>query len=92
MYYAELEELVRYRCLAPWFSTNIDYNGEVYFCADYPDYSIGNIMENDLLKIYNDSKAVKYRKALKESPNGLFPACNRCYQLMLCGQPWPGFA
>ncbi|URA10961.1 radical SAM/SPASM domain-containing protein [Thermospira aquatica] len=84
-YYANLDHLVRDKCTAPWFSVNINYNGDVHFCADYPDYILGNIMQEDILDIYNNERARTFRKALRESPHGIFPGCRRCYQLMLCG-------
>lgn len=84
-YYSDLSMLVEDHCAAPWFSANIDYNGDVHFCADYPDYVIGNIKEDKFFDIYNNEKAVRFRKALRKSPAGIFPACKRCYQLMLCG-------
>lgn len=90
-YYSDLRAVVQDRCAAPWFSVNINYNGDVHYCADYPDYIIGNIKEKSIKEIYNSSKAIKFRKALKASPNGLFPACNRCYQLMLCGNKVKGY-
>jgi radical SAM protein with 4Fe4S-binding SPASM domain len=90
-YYSDLRMLVEDHCAAPWFSVNINYNGDVHFCADYPDYIIGNIKEEKLWNIYNNERAIKFRKALKKSPHGLFPACNRCYQLMLCGRHLKGY-
>lgn len=84
-YYSDLEAIVRDKCIAPWFSVNINYNGDVHFCADYPDYIIGNIKNDKLADIYNSEKARAFRKALHDSPAGIFPACRRCYQLMLCG-------
>ncbi len=86
LYYSDLEVLVQDRCSAPWFSANVHYNGEVYFCADYPDYSIGNIKDSPMLELYNNERAREFRLGLKNSPHGIFPACRRCYQLMLCGQ------
>ncbi len=91
IYYAELETIVRDRCFAPWFSVDINYNGDVHFCADYPHYIIGNIMKENLLDIYNNERARKFRTVLKNSPNGIFPACTRCYQLMLCGRRRRGY-
>ena len=85
-YYNDLSAIVMDRCLAPWFSTNINYNGDVHFCADYPDYVVGNILQDNIVNIYNNKKAIKFRKALKRAPHGLFPACRRCYNLMLCGR------
>jgi radical SAM protein with 4Fe4S-binding SPASM domain len=91
IYYSQLTTIVRDKCAAPWFSVNIDYNGDVHFCADYPDFTIGNIMDGPLREMYNNERAVKFRKALKSSKHGIFPACTRCYQLMLCGEKCPGF-
>lgn len=90
-YYSELELLVQDKCAAPWFSVNVNYDGEVYFCADYPEFSIGNIRTQTMKEIYNGPRAVKFRKALKSNPHGVFPACKRCYQLMLCGDKCKGF-
>lgn len=89
-YYSNLSTLVRDRCSAPWFSVDINYDGGVHFCADYPDYYIGNIKDSKIMDIYNSDRAVKFRRLLKSSPNGLFPGCRRCYQLMLCGRRKPG--
>ncbi|RPJ08309.1 MAG: radical SAM protein [Spirochaetaceae bacterium] len=91
VFHSELETPVRDKCTAPWFSVNINYNGDVHFCADYPDYVIGNIKEEKLWDIYNNEKAIKFRKGLKAQPDGLFPACKRCYQLMLCGHRKKGY-
>jgi radical SAM protein with 4Fe4S-binding SPASM domain len=82
---------VRDKCLAPWFSVNINYNGDVHFCADYPDYITGNIKDENIQDIYNNEKSVKFRKVLKNSPDGLFPACKRCYQNNLWGHRRRGY-
>jgi radical SAM protein with 4Fe4S-binding SPASM domain len=90
-YYSDLDVFVRDNCTVPWSSTNIDYNGDVHFCADYPDYVIGNIMEDSFFNIWNNERAQSFRKALKESPRGMFPGCVRCYQAMLCGHRCAGY-
>jgi radical SAM protein with 4Fe4S-binding SPASM domain len=90
-YYAELEIPVRTHCSVPWSQANIDYDGDVHFCADYPDYVLGNIKEQPFFEIYNGNRAIRFREALKESPNGIFPGCVRCYQNMLCGKKVKGF-
>ncbi|HOV64070.1 MAG TPA: radical SAM protein [Spirochaetia bacterium] len=91
IYYGDLETPVRTRCPIPWSQVNIDYNGDVHFCADYPDYVIGNITEDNFFSIFNGEKAIRFRKALKETPNGMFPGCIRCYQNMLFGKKIRGF-
>jgi len=85
-YYSKLDVLLRDRCICPWVHVNIDYNGDVHFCGDYPDFVIGNLKDDSFMNIYNNDKAVRFRNALKNSPNGIFPMCTRCYQLMLLGR------
>jgi radical SAM protein with 4Fe4S-binding SPASM domain len=90
-YYADLDVIVRDQCVVPWSQANIDYNGNVHFCADYPDYVLGNIMEDKFFDIFNNERAQRFREALKSSPNGIFPGCVRCYQNMLCGHRRKGY-
>jgi radical SAM protein with 4Fe4S-binding SPASM domain len=90
-YYSQLDVAVRDYCKVPWFMVNIDYNGDVHFCADHPDYVIGNIKEKSINEIYNGERSQKFRNALRTSPDGIFPGCKRCYQIMLCGRRRKGF-
>lgn len=90
-YYSQLDVAVRDYCKVPWFMVNIDYNGDVHFCADHPDYIIGNIREKSIFEIYDGERARKFRNALRTSPDGIFPGCKRCYQIMLCGRRRKGF-
>jgi radical SAM protein with 4Fe4S-binding SPASM domain len=91
IYYSDLETPVRNQCIVPWCQANINYNGDVHFCADYPDYVLGNIKTQSFKEIYNDDRANRFRKALSESEDGMFPGCLRCYQNMLFGQKIKGF-
>jgi radical SAM protein with 4Fe4S-binding SPASM domain len=90
-YYAHPENLVRDRCICPWIYANIDYNGDVHYCADYPDYVVGNIKENKFFDIFNNERSIKFRHALKNTKNGIFPGCKRCYQLNLLGRRRKGY-
>ena len=90
-YYADLEKPVRNHCIVPWCQTNINYNGDVHFCADYPDYVLGNIKEQSFSEIYNGERANKFRKEIHNSENGMFPGCLRCYQNMLFGKKIKGY-
>jgi len=90
-YYGNPEIPVRVDCPVPWSQANIDYNGDVHFCADYPDYVIGNIMDNSFEEIFNNDRAAKFRKELKNSENGIFSGCLRCYQNMLFGKKKRGY-
>ncbi len=91
VYYGKLEVPVRTHCSVPWSQANVDYNGDVHFCADYNDYPLGNIRETPFFEIYNGERARKFRLALKHSRDGIFPGCVRCYQNMLCGKRVKGF-
>jgi MoaA/NifB/PqqE/SkfB family radical SAM enzyme len=90
-YYADLETPVRNRCIVPWCQTNINYNGDVHFCADYPDYILGNLKEHSFTEIYNGDRANLFRKTINACPGGTFPGCLRCYQNMLFGKKIRGF-
>jgi radical SAM protein with 4Fe4S-binding SPASM domain len=90
-YYAELETPVRDNCIVPWCQTNINYNGDVHFCADYPDYILGNIKEKSFKEIYNGDRANRFRKAIHACEGGMFPGCLRCYQNMLFGKKIRGY-
>ncbi len=90
-YYAELETPVRNHCVVPWCQLNVNYNGDVHFCADYPDYILGNIKNQSIKEIYNGDRANLFRKTLHECEGGMFPGCLRCYQNMLFGKKIKSF-
>ena len=69
-------------CLTPWVEANIMPNGDVVNCRDFPDIVMGNIMQDDLLDIYNNERFKQFRKALAKQPDGVFPICSRCCGLM----------
>jgi len=90
-YYAELKTPVRNHCVVPWCQANINYNGDVHFCADYTDYILGNITEKTLKEIFNGERANLFRKTIHECEGGMFPGCLRCYQNMLFGKKVKGY-
>ncbi|MCK5674525.1 MAG: radical SAM protein [Spirochaetales bacterium] len=90
-YYSNLDVIVRDKCTVPWSQCNIDYNGDVHFCADYPEYILGNIKDDKLFNILNNERSVKFRNTLKNTEHGLFPGCVRCYQNMLFGHKIKGY-
>lgn len=90
-YYNELETPVRNHCIVPWCQTNINYDGDVHFCADYPDYILGNITQQSFKEIYNGDRANTFRKTIHSCEGGMFPGCLRCYQNMLFGKKIKGF-
>jgi len=90
-YYAELETPVRSHCIVPWCQANVNYNGDVHFCADYPDYILGNITRQSFREIINGERANLFRKTIRECKDGMFPGCLRCYQNMLFGRKIKGY-
>jgi len=82
-YYYEPENFFGYRnCVTPWFELDIMPNGDVVTCRDFPDYVTGNIMESNILAIYNGEKYRAFRRDLRSCENGVFPICSRCCGLM----------
>jgi sulfatase maturation enzyme AslB (radical SAM superfamily) len=63
----------------------------VHFCADYPDYILGNITEQPFTEIYHGERANKFRKTIHTCEGGMFPGCLRCYQNMLFGNKVKGY-
>jgi radical SAM protein with 4Fe4S-binding SPASM domain len=91
IYYSSLETPVRQNCIVPWTECNINYNGDVHFCADYADYVLGNIKTQSLKDICNGDRANKFRQTIRHCEKGMFPGCLRCYQNMLFGAKIKGF-
>ncbi len=85
-YYTDFEASPKHHCICPWIQVDIDYNGDVHLCIDYPEYTIGNIKQDGLLSIFNNEKAAAFRRKLLAAPDGIFPGCSRCYQHMLMGR------
>lgn len=82
-YYTDPEDFLGWKkCLTPWVEANIMPNGDVVNCRDFPDMVMGNITQNTLLEIFNDENFKKFRRALAEQPDGVFPLCSRCCGLM----------
>ena len=82
-YYTDPTDFLGWKnCLTPWVEANIMPNGDVVNCRDFPDIVMGNIMQDSLLDIYNNERFKKFRRALSNQPNGVFPLCSRCCGLM----------
>jgi MoaA/NifB/PqqE/SkfB family radical SAM enzyme len=62
-------------CANAWNLIDIQPDGEVNFCVDYPDYSIGNIQSNSIEELWHNSRSNKFREYIKDHA---FPICNRC--------------
>ncbi len=62
-------------CRNLWGLLDIQPDGAVNFCVDFPDYVIGNIEENTLHELWHSDRANKFR----ELRSGMeMPVCFRC--------------
>jgi MoaA/NifB/PqqE/SkfB family radical SAM enzyme len=62
-------------CHNPLKLMDIQPDGSVNFCVDYPDYVIGNITERPVLEIWNGERAETFRQFRLSR---LLPVCLRC--------------
>ena len=56
-------------------------NGNVYPCAGWQDYIVGNVNETPLSEIWNDSKKVEYLRNLRKRD---LPKCLKCSDKEFC--------
>lgn len=56
-------------------------NGNVYPCAGWQDYVVGNVKEKSLIEIWNDSSEVHYLRSLRRLD---FPKCIQCTDKEFC--------
>jgi len=56
-------------------------NGNVYPCAGWQDYVVGNVKENSLNDIWDNSQKVQYLRGLR---NHDFPKCIQCSDKEFC--------
>jgi len=54
---------------------DIQPDGWANFCVDFPDYSIGNVIESTIKEVWNSSKAEAFRKYRRKKP---LAVCWRC--------------
>ena len=75
-YYQKVFDLTRWRCHLPWNTMRISPYGDVYPCLNY---SIGNIRENNLQKLWNNDRYFQFRHLLKN--HAIFQACIGCCKM-----------
>lgn len=56
-------------------------NGNVYPCAGWQDYIVGNVKETSLKEIWNNSEKVQYLRELRKQA---FPKCIQCPEKKFC--------
>lgn len=62
-------------CPVAWYFAQVEPDGEVCFCGDFPDYFIGNIRKQPFAEIWAGERARRFREKLAKEP---LPICNRC--------------
>jgi MoaA/NifB/PqqE/SkfB family radical SAM enzyme len=62
-------------CPVAWYFAQVEPDGEVCFCGDFPDYSIGNVRRETFRNIWTGEKAGAFRRKLAQEP---LPICARC--------------
>lgn len=62
-------------CLSPYRHAHIAWNGDVLYCTDFYDFSAGNVKEEDLISIFNNSASEKFRN---EVSCGNCVTCEHC--------------
>jgi MoaA/NifB/PqqE/SkfB family radical SAM enzyme len=62
-------------CPVAWYFAQVEPDGEVCFCGDFPDYIIGNVRKQPFREIWTGEKAEKFRAKLAREP---LPICARC--------------
>jgi MoaA/NifB/PqqE/SkfB family radical SAM enzyme len=62
-------------CPVAWYFAQVEPDGEVCFCGDFPDYFIGNVRKQSFHEIWTGEKAWKFREKLAKEP---LPICARC--------------
>ena len=62
-------------CPVAWYFAQVEPDGEVCFCGDFPDYFIGNVRKTAFRDIWVGEKARQFREKLAKEP---LPICARC--------------
>ena len=62
-------------CPVAWYFAQVEPDGEVTFCGDFPDYFIGNVRNRSFREIWTGEKAARFRAKLAKEP---LPICARC--------------
>ena len=75
-YFAEFPKTFGHdMCPVAWYFAQVEPDGEVCFCGDFPDYFIGNVRATPFREIWAGEKAQKFRAKLAREP---LPICARC--------------
>jgi MoaA/NifB/PqqE/SkfB family radical SAM enzyme len=62
-------------CPVAWYFAQVEPDGQVCFCGDFPDYFIGNVRKTPFREIWTGERAGHFREKLAREP---LPICSRC--------------
>jgi radical SAM protein with 4Fe4S-binding SPASM domain len=54
---------------------DIQPDGEANFCVDFPDYSVGNVLDSTITTLWNSDRAERFREYRRSQP---LAVCHRC--------------
>jgi radical SAM protein with 4Fe4S-binding SPASM domain len=75
-YFSDFGQTFGHRmCPVAWYFAQVEPDGEVTFCGDFPDYFIGNVRKQTFREIWTGEKARRFRAKLAKEP---LPICARC--------------
>ena len=75
-YFADAGKTFRHDlCPVAWYFAQVEPDGQVCFCGDFPDYFIGNVRKTSFREIWTGERAGRFREKLAREP---LPICNRC--------------
>ena len=72
-------------CPVAWYFAQVEPDGDVCFCGDFPDYVIGNVKSDSFTSVWKGEKAQRFREKLAREP---LPICARCCGSYVYGK-WP---
>jgi radical SAM protein with 4Fe4S-binding SPASM domain len=62
-------------CPVAWYFAQVQPDGDVAFCGDFPDYVIGNVRRESFRALWTGPRAEAFRERLRREP---LPICSRC--------------
>lgn len=62
-------------CPVAWYFAQVEPDGTVCFCGDFPDYVLGNVNQSSFDEIWRGERARTFREKLAKEP---LPVCSRC--------------
>jgi len=66
----------RTSCFLPWYTAQIEINGDVGVFGHCILPSFGNIGDQGFMNVWNSERAIQIRRELKRASS--YPACNKC--------------